>query len=111
MKGHEDARRAGAQQRPSRCERGMKNFSDKCAVITGAASGLGRGLALALAARGTHIVAADRDRAGVERTAEDVRVLGVKGLAVHMDVSDPTSVQALADTAYDAFGSVQLLVN
>jgi NAD(P)-dependent dehydrogenase (short-subunit alcohol dehydrogenase family) len=66
---------------------------------------------LALAARGTHVVAADRDRTGVERTAEDVRMLGVRGLAVHTDVSDPTSVQALADTAYDAFGSVQLLVN
>jgi NAD(P)-dependent dehydrogenase (short-subunit alcohol dehydrogenase family) len=94
------------------CEgRIVKKFADQSAVITGAASGLGRGLALALAARGTRVVAADQDRSGVERTAEEVRALGVKALAVHADVSDPASVLALADRAYEAFGSVQLLVN
>ena len=89
----------------------MKEFRDKCAVITGTASGLGRGLAFVLAERGMKIVAADWDHDGVAQTARDIESKGGKAIAVHTDVSDPASVQDLADKAYNAFGSVQLLVN
>ena len=89
----------------------MKNFKNSCAVITGSASGLGRGLALVLAERGMNIVAADWDADGVERTARDAKAFGVKAIAVHTDVSNYAAVQALADKSYDTFGSVQLLMN
>ncbi len=89
----------------------MKDFKGKCAVLTGAANGLGRGLALALAAHGTHLVIADREAEAAERTAKDAQALGVKAFAMPTDVSDPASLKALADVAYDRFGSVQLFVN
>jgi NAD(P)-dependent dehydrogenase (short-subunit alcohol dehydrogenase family) len=89
----------------------MKSFKGKCAVLTGAANGLGRGLALALASRGTNVVIADRDATAAARTAKDAAALGVKAVAVPTDVSVPASLQSLADAAYHQFGSVQLFVS
>ena len=80
----------------------------KVAVITGAASGIGAGLAKQAVARGMKVVLADRDQAGLEKVAAD---LGEQALAVVTDVTSQASLDALADKAYAAFGQVDLLFN
>ena len=89
----------------------MKDFAGKCAVITGGGNGLGSGMAVALAERGMNVVIADRDDAGADRTAAEVRKRGVEALTVHVDVADADDVERLAAAAYERFGSVQLLMN
>jgi NAD(P)-dependent dehydrogenase (short-subunit alcohol dehydrogenase family) len=89
----------------------MKKLSGKCGVVTGAASGLGYGLALALAERGMNLVIADWDAEGADRAATAARAKGVDAVAVETDVSSLDTVQHLADVAYERHGGVQLLVN
>lgn len=80
----------------------------KVAVITGAASGIGAGLAKKAVALGMKVVIADRDQAGLEKVALE---LGEQVLAVTTDVTSQASLDALADKAYAAFGQVDLLFN
>ncbi|WP_420640111.1 SDR family NAD(P)-dependent oxidoreductase [Candidatus Poriferisocius sp.] len=86
----------------------MQDFSDKVAVITGAASGIGAGLAAGFSAEGAKVVAADIDLAGAKATAD---AIGGNAVAIAVDVADRSSVDALADAAWDAFGQVDLLFN
>lgn len=83
----------------------MGRFEGKVAIVTGAAGGIGAAYARALAAEGASVVVADVNDAGQDVANE------IKGLFVHADVSDPASVQAMADTAAEHFGGVDLLVN
>jgi NAD(P)-dependent dehydrogenase (short-subunit alcohol dehydrogenase family) len=85
---------------------GMQNFGQRVAVVTGAASGIGKGIAASLAAEGATVVIADADRRGAERAARD---LGAHARLV--DVTDPTAMQALADGVVRDFGRVDILVN
>lgn len=89
----------------------MKVMSSRCAVITGAGSGMGYGLSLALAERGMNLVIADWNVEGAEQTVAEVKGYGVDAIAVPTDVSRFDSVVHLADVAYGHFGSVQLLVS
>lgn len=83
------------------------DFRDKVAVITGAGSGIGRGLAERGHARGMKLVLADRDAAALDTVAA-----GLAGVVtVPTDVGDPASVEALAAAAWDTFGGVDLLFN
>jgi len=84
----------------------------KNAVITGAASGFGRALALALAKRGGwKILIADINRAGMEETLAMVRQAGGDGDIFTCDVSKPENVQGMADYAFSTWGKVDLLIN
>lgn len=78
------------------------------AVITGAASGIGAGLAREAARRGCQVVLADRDGAALAEVARDI---GNAALAVEVDVTDPASMEALAERTYTAHGQVDLLFN
>jgi NAD(P)-dependent dehydrogenase (short-subunit alcohol dehydrogenase family) len=89
----------------------MKEFQGKVAVITGAASGIGRALADACCAEGMKVVLADVERAALARTEEELRARGGAVLAVPTDVSVEAQVQALAREALEAFGAVHLVVN
>lgn len=89
----------------------MQNLKGKIAVVTGAASGIGEGMAMAFAAAGMDVVIADIETAKAAAVAERVSKLGVRSLAVHCDVSDSDSVSRLADTSFEEFGAVQLLCN
>lgn len=89
----------------------MKNFKGRTAVITGAATGIGRSIALTLAREGVNIVIADIDHSAALATRSEVVDLGVQCLAVKVDVADLASVTELADTSYNEFGNVDILVN
>jgi len=89
----------------------MKDFKDKVAVITGAADGIGKAVALAAAGLGMRLVLADIDVGGVTATAERIQGLGGRTAWARVDVADPAAVAGLADLAYAEFGAVHLLVN
>jgi 3-oxoacyl-[acyl-carrier protein] reductase len=81
------------------------------AVVTGAGSGIGRGIALVLAAQGARVWVADVDATGADATVADIRDRGWSAESASLDVSDPTASHALADQVADAHGSVDIWVN
>jgi len=89
----------------------MKIFSGRCAVITGAGSGFGREFARLAAQKGMRLVLADVQEDALQCTADELEQSGVDVLAQGCDVSDETQVRALAQAAFDRFGSVHLLFN
>ncbi|AIT81506.1 SDR family NAD(P)-dependent oxidoreductase [Novosphingobium pentaromativorans] len=90
----------------------MKDLINKVAVVTGAASGIGEGIAITAARRGANVVLADiaADRMGrvTQRLKDEC---GVRALEVPTDVSDPEAVEHLAEAAYAEFGAVHMLFN
>lgn len=89
----------------------MKDFKDKVAVITGAASGIGYGLAERAAKEGMKVVLAGVEEGALAQAEKSVKALGVEVLAVKTDVTKAGDVKALADKTLDAFGAVHLLCN
>lgn len=89
----------------------MQDFNDKVAVITGAASGIGRALASHCVTRGMSVVLADINQQALDQLRQEFSGQGAKVLAVLTDVADPSAVDALADQAYREFGQVDLLFN
>ncbi len=89
----------------------MQQLRDKVAVVTGAASGIGRGLAECFAEAGMKLVLADVEEAGLEKTAEALGSGGAELLSLRVDVSQPAQVEALAQQAIERFGAVHLLCN
>ncbi|GAA3822286.1 SDR family oxidoreductase [Sphaerisporangium flaviroseum] len=83
----------------------MSRFEGKVAIVTGAAQGIGAAYARALAAQGASVTVADVSEKG-EAVAEEI-----KGLYVRTDVSDPASVQAMAERTAETFGGIDHLVN
>ncbi|AWB91494.1 SDR family NAD(P)-dependent oxidoreductase [Aeromicrobium chenweiae] len=89
----------------------MTHFTGKVAVVTGAASGIGRALAVELARRGARLAICDVDLSGLAETEELVRTLGAEVRADRLDVSERESVLAYADAVAEHFGVVHLVVN
>ena len=87
----------------------MRDFKGKCAVITGAGSGIGAALARRAAAEGMKVVLADIAEDAVRAVAAGLN--GTETLALRCDVTDEACVIALADAAYERFGQVDLLCN
>jgi 3-oxoacyl-[acyl-carrier protein] reductase len=87
------------------------DLSGQVAVVTGAAKGIGQGIATRLAAEGMKVVAADIDSNALKRTADDLRHFGATVLDVHGDVGRPEDIAALFDTVAENFGTVHALVN
>ena len=85
---------------------GLEELAGKTAVVTGGASGIGRGLAEAFKAEGMNVVIADIERGALERTAAEIGAHGVV-----CDVSSTQSVEALARAAEARFGAVHVLCN
>ena len=83
----------------------------KVAVITGAASGIGRGLAERFAAEGMKVVLADVAEEPLGKLAADLKAKGATVLAVKTDVSNATAVENLAAQTLEAFGAVHILCN
>jgi len=89
----------------------MQDLRGKCAVVTGAASGIGRAMADAFAAEGMRVVLADIESGALEHAAAAVRARGSAALAVPTDVSQAEQVQALGDRAAAEFGRVDVVCN
>jgi len=89
----------------------MKDFKDKVAVITGAASGIGRGIAERCVREGMKVVLADIDEADLTKAETELKAAGGIVLGVRTDVSRRSDVEQLARRALDAFGQVHLLFN
>ena len=90
----------------------MNRLAGRIALVTGAASGIGQGIAIAFAAEGADVVIADRaSEAAAATTIDGVRAHGREALFVETDVSDEVQVQRMADAAISRFGRVDILVN
>lgn len=89
----------------------MKTLESRVAVITGAASGLGREFAVVAAKSGMKLVLADVQAEALEQTRAELAGQGAQVVAQLCDVRDASQVQALADTAMQQFGAVHLLFN
>ena len=83
-------------------------LAGKIAVVTGAASGFGEGIATKFITEGAKVVVADRDGDGAERAAS---LLGRSAFAIRADVTDPRDVQAMVGAAVERFGGLDILVN
>lgn len=86
----------------------MRDLGGRVVVVTGGASGIGRGIAEAFAAAGSRLVLADVHEARLEETSRALR-MGGDLVAKRCDVRRPEDVDALADAAYRAFGAVHVL--
>jgi NAD(P)-dependent dehydrogenase (short-subunit alcohol dehydrogenase family) len=89
----------------------MLEFRDKVAVVTGAASGIGRAIAERCAAEGMRVVLADIEEPALLETAKSMADSGARLLPYRLDVSSAGEVESLAATAYREFGAVHLLFN
>ena len=85
------------------------DFSDRVAIVTGAASGIGRAIALALASRGARVLVNDLHAA--QTVVDEIRDAGGSGVSNQTAVGDFTSARKIVDHALQAFGRIDLLVN
>lgn len=92
-------------------EKQQQIFGGGVAVITGAGSGIGEGLARHAATLGMKVVLADISRARNEAVAQEIRAGGGEALTVETDVSDPAALDRLAARVHEHWGDVRLLVN
>jgi short-subunit dehydrogenase len=89
----------------------MKSFDGKVAAITGAASGIGRSLAVNLARQGAHLALCDIDEVGLAETVAACEGRGVKVTSQRVDVADRDAVFAWADAVVGEHGGVNMIVN
>jgi NAD(P)-dependent dehydrogenase (short-subunit alcohol dehydrogenase family) len=89
----------------------MQELVNRVAVITGAASGIGKGIAHQLAKEGVNLILADIEERPLAEMEKELRATGVHTLAVVTDVSKRESVFALADRAFERFDTVHILCN
>ena len=86
-------------------------FEGKIAIITGAASGMGRAMALAFAAERATVVVADLNADGAQAVVDEIEGKGGQGLAKRLDVSDPADAKAVVDDVVGRYGRLDILVN
>jgi NAD(P)-dependent dehydrogenase (short-subunit alcohol dehydrogenase family) len=89
----------------------MKSFENKVAAITGAGSGIGRGLAVELARQKCHLALSDVNEDGLRETIEMVRDSGIRMTSSRVDVSEREAVYAWADEVANEHGKVNLIFN
>jgi len=89
----------------------MQDLEGKVAVVTGAASGIGRAMAGAFAAQGCRVVLADIEEAPLAEAARELEAAGAETLAVPTDVTKAEALIALADAAESRFGTSHILCN
>jgi NAD(P)-dependent dehydrogenase (short-subunit alcohol dehydrogenase family) len=87
------------------------SVSGKVAIVTGAGSGIGKAVALALLKEGYRVALAGRRKERLQQAVADAGPAGARALVVPADVADPESVRALFDATKEAFGRLDLLFN
>jgi NAD(P)-dependent dehydrogenase (short-subunit alcohol dehydrogenase family) len=89
----------------------MNTLEDKVAVVTGAASGIGRAIAHSLAGHGTQVVAVDIDTVGITTLATDLAARGATAVACTADISEAVAFDDVRNAALERFGHVDIVVN
>jgi len=89
----------------------MKEFTGKTAIVTGAASGIGKAVALALGAGGANVVAGDLKLEAAQTVVDAILAAGGSAIAVAGNVAKPEDVQATVDAAVSRFGALHLAFN
>ena len=87
------------------------SLNDKVALVTGAARGMGRAIAIRLASEGARVLATDINGRMVEQTTIDIRELGHDAIAVEADIGDVADIDRVVVEALNAFGRIDILVN
>ena len=87
------------------------SLAGKTAIVTGAATGIGRATAQVLAQRGARVVAAGLQPDRLRETVAAITSAGGEAIAVDADLSDPSAIEQVAASAQDAFGGTDVLVN
>ena len=90
-----------------------KELSRRVALVVGGGSGIGREVALLAATRGAHVMIADRDIAGTQRVADEVKAIsGAEAVsATAIDIRDRTAIKAALQATVEVFGGIDLLIN
>lgn len=86
-------------------------FSEKAAIVTGAARGIGRAIAIGLASEGASVIVADCDLPRADEVAAEIRGAGGIASAQLVDISDPAHVDRMVANAVNAFGRIDILIN
>src|SRR5262249_1894881 len=89
----------------------MQKFEGKVAVVTGAASGIGRALAQRFAEEKMRVVLADIEEPALTSTTKEMEQAGLMVASFQVDVSKAAEVEALGETVYEKFGAVHVLCN
>jgi NAD(P)-dependent dehydrogenase (short-subunit alcohol dehydrogenase family) len=89
----------------------MSRLANRIALVTGAGRGIGRGIALAMAREGADVAVAELDAETASSTAEEVRALGVRSLAIQCDVAKRADCEQAVRTVVDELGGIDVLVN
>ena len=89
----------------------MGKLDNKVAIVTGASSGVGRGVAKVLAQNGAKVCACARRMEKLEELAEEVRAFGGEVLPIACDVTDPAQIHNVVEQCVSHFGGVDILVN
>src|ERR1700730_13084935 len=86
-------------------------LKDQVALITGAASGIGQGIALEFAKQGAKLIIVDKNLEHAEKTADDIRSLGTEALPLEADVTDEPAMISAINTGLSHFGKLDILIN
>lgn len=89
----------------------MFDLTGKIALVSGAASGMGRAMSIALAEAGADLMLAGRNLEGVEKTADDIEKLGRRAIAVECDVSQPEQIRGMFTKLDRIYGKIDFLGN
>jgi len=86
-------------------------LKDKVALITGSAQGIGKAIAAAMAREGANIIISDVNLELSQQTASEIQALGVKAIALKLNVTDPADIEASVKQAIEQLGKIDILVN
>ena len=89
----------------------LADLSGRTALVTGGSQGIGRGIVLKMAEQGADVAIADINDEGAAKVVEEVKALGRKSFAVHMDVTDKATVEKGVADVIAGFGHLDILVN
>jgi 3-oxoacyl-[acyl-carrier protein] reductase len=89
----------------------MINLHGKVAIVTGGASGIGKSIALLFAQQGAQVAIADVDDLRAQEMVQDMEAANQGAMAIHLDVTDKSSADAMAESVIGRFGRIDILVN